>query len=124
MIEHTEEYVAEFYKKEDGTEPAKEFIENLSPKMIAKVLRVIELLEKNGPIVRMPYSEHLEDGIFEIRAKQGSDIVRVLYFFTAGKKIILADGFVKKTNKTPKREIKKAKKFRRDYERRTGYDKF
>lgn len=111
-------YTIEFYRQEDGTEPAKDFIENLPPKMIAKILKVVELLERNGPLVRMPYSEHLEDGIFEIRAKQGCDIVRVLYFFIADKKIILANGFVKKTNKTPKREMKKAKKFRRDYERR------
>lgn len=112
------EYTVEFYATKDGREPAKEFIESLDAKMIAKLLKIIELLEANGPSLRIPYSEHLGDGIFEIRAKQGSDITRVLYFFVVGKKIVLTNGFVKKTQKTPKREIEKAKKFRSDYERR------
>lgn len=114
------EYEIEFYGKEDGTEPARVFIEGLDAKMIAKILRVTELLERNGPLVRMPYSEYLRDGIFEIRAKQGSDIVRVLYFFVSGSKIILTNGFVKKSQKTPGAEIEKAIKYRLDYERRNG----
>lgn len=66
----------------------------------------------------MPYSEYPEDGIFEIRAKQGSGITRVLYFFYSGSRIILTNGFVKKTQKTPKKEIIMAKKFRTEYERK------
>lgn len=61
----------------------------------------------------MPYSDHLVDGIFEIRAKVGSDIARVLYFFVIGKKIVLTNGFIKKTQKTPKNEIELAKKYRK-----------
>lgn len=63
----------------------------------------------------MPYSEHLVDEIFEIRAKVGSDIARVLYFFVIGKKIVLTNGFIKKTQKTPKNEIELAKKYRNDF---------
>ena len=81
-----EEYIVEFYCKENGEEPARIFIENLEAKMIAKILRVIEMLEKNGPFVRMPYSEYLKNGIFEIRTKQGTNIARVLYFFRLGRK--------------------------------------
>jgi phage-related protein len=114
------EYTIEFYKLPDGSEPAKEFIERLDAKMIAKILQVTDLLEEYGPQVRMPYSEHLEDDIFEIRAKQGSDITRILYFFVVGKKIILTHGFVKKTQKTPKGELERAKKYREDYRRRYG----
>lgn len=114
------EYLIEFYCNENGFEPAREFIESLDAKMIAKILKVTELLEKNGPLVRMPYSEYLRDGIFEIRAKQGSDIVRVLYFFVSGSKIILTNGFIKKTQKTPKGEIEKAINCKFDYERRNG----
>lgn len=114
------EYMVEFYTTKDGREPAKEFIKSLDAKMIAKILKIIELLEVNGPSLRLPYTEHLGDGIFEIRAKQGSDITRVLYFFVIGKKIVLTNGFVKKTQKTPKKEIEKAKRFRFDYERRDG----
>lgn len=65
--------------------------------------------------MREPYSEHLDDGIFEIRGKAGSDISRVLYFFYYNGKIIMTNGFVKKTQKIPKAEIEKAKKYRKDY---------
>ena len=104
-----------FYDKSDGTEPAKEFILSLEPKMRAKLVRTIELLAVNGPDLRMPYSEHLTDGIFEVRAKVGSDISRVLYFFVIGRKIILTNGFIKKTQKTPVSEISLAKKYRQEY---------
>lgn len=111
-------YEIEFYSKENGEEPAKQFILGLPPKMKAKILKILDILELNGPLTRLPYSKLLDDGIFEIRAKQGSDITRVLYFFYIGRKIILTNGFVKKTQKTPRSEIDLAKKYRQDYERR------
>lgn len=83
--------------------------------MRAKLLVELDLLEENGPQLREPYSKHLEDGIFELRAKQGSDITRVLYFFFVGKKIVLTNGFTKKTQKTPRAEITAAKKYRAEY---------
>lgn len=63
----------------------------------------------------MPYSEQLEDGIFELRIKFGSNITRILYFFFVGKNIILTNGFMKKTQKTPPNEIAKAKQYRKIY---------
>ena len=57
------------------------------------------------------FAEELEDGIFELRAKSGSDISRVLYFFMIGRIIVLTNGFIKKTQKTPKNEIEKANHF-------------
>jgi len=104
-----------FYDKSDGTEPAKDFLLSLDKKMRAKVVKTIELLEKNGTALRLPYSEHLEDGIFEIRAKVGSNISRVLYFFVIGKKVVLTNGFTKKTQKTPASEIELAKKYRNEF---------
>lgn len=115
-------YTIEFYSTATRIEPAKIFIEGLEPKMIAKLLRVIELLENNGPDVREPYSKYLREDIFEIRVKQGNNIVRVLYFFAIGGRIILTNGFLKKTVKTPKREFEKAKKYKNDYERRCCND--
>ena len=61
------------------------------------------------------YSKFIGDGIFEIRAKQSSNITRVLYFFYIGKRIVLTNGFIKKTQKTPPEEIALAKKYRADY---------
>ena len=104
-----------FYEKSDGTEPAKDFLLSLDTKMRARLVKIIELLSVNGTELRIPYSEHLTDGIFEIRAKVGSNISRVLYFFVIGKRIVLTNGFIKKTQKTPKNEIELAKKYRNDY---------
>ena len=104
-----------FYKDDDGKEPVREFLDSLQPKMRAKMLRVIKLLADNGSKLREPFSKNLRDGIFELRAKEGSDITRVLYFFVVGDKAVLTHGFVKKTERTPPAEIERAKKYRSDY---------
>lgn len=66
------------YDKLGGEEPAREFILSLDDKMKARMLKVINLLGECGNKLRKPYSEHIDDGIFELRAKVGSDISRVL----------------------------------------------
>lgn len=114
----------EFYDTEEGRCPLQEYLDTLEPKLLAKTLRTIDLLEVNGTILRGPYSESLGDGIFELRTKQGSDITRVLYFFFIGNKAILTHGFTKKSQKTPKSELDLAKKYRADYKRRHYYEQF
>ena len=88
-----QEFQIEFYEKIDGTEPAKDFILSLDTKMRAKVLRTVSLLGDSGPTLREPYSKPLDDGIFEIRTKFGSDITRVLYFFCSRQKGYLNEWF-------------------------------
>lgn len=111
-------FEVEFYRTVKNDCPVQEFLDALNPKMRAKMLRMAMLLEEQGGELREPYSKHLEEGIFELRAVQGSDITRVLYFFMVGRKIILTSGFVKKSKKTPKSELDKAKKYREDYLKR------
>ena len=77
--------------------------------------RTIALLETVGTALREPYSKHLNDGIFELRALIGTDISRVLYFFVIGNRAILTHGFIKKTDKTPLSEIERAKEYRSEY---------
>lgn len=113
-------FYLEFYKTEDGKEPVENFLDSLDDKMTAKLIGLMEILEEKGTELRMPYSEHLDDGIFELRCKLGSNITRALYFFYTGKKIIVTNGFVKKTQKTPPGEIKLAKDRRADWIRRYG----
>ena len=108
-------YAVEYFERPDGSRPAEEFILEQDFKMQAKLFMALEFLEERGPMLREPFSKPLGEGVFEIRAKQGSDISRVLYFFVVGKKVVLTNGFVKKTQKTPAREIKKAKKYRAEY---------
>lgn len=110
-----EKFKVEFYETETGRQPAKEFLLSLDKKMRAKMLHMISILQDNGNELREPYSKHLSDGIFELRAKVGSDITRVLYFFYVDRQIILTNGFIKKTMKTHPKEIVLAKKYRADY---------
>ncbi|MCR5530111.1 MAG: type II toxin-antitoxin system RelE/ParE family toxin [Saccharofermentans sp.] len=105
----------EFYSTSDGKEPIADFLDSLDVKMAAKLVGLLEILEEKGPELRLPYSGYIEDGIFELRCKHGSNITRVMYFFYAGKRIIATNGFVKKTQKTPKREIELAKERRTDW---------
>lgn len=71
---------------------------------------------RNGPDIREPYSKYIESGIFELRIKFSSDITRIFYFFIKDKKIILTNGFIKKVERTPKKYIDMAKKYKKDYE--------
>ena len=110
-----ENFNIDFFELENGDCPIKDYLDSVDKKLRAKILWTIGLLEANGNMLGMPYSEHLDDGIFELRTKQGSDISRVLYFFCIGRKIILTHGFTKKTKKVPKSEIETAKKYREIY---------
>ena len=88
-----------------------------SDKVKAKIIWTLELIEE---IQRVPetYIKHLTgtDGLYEIRIKKGTDIFRIFCFFDQGKLIVLANGFQKKTQKTPKKEIKIALKIKKEYE--------
>ena len=70
-----------FFEKDDGVSPVEEFLLSLDIKMRAKLAKEIALLQEVGNELREPYSKHLDDGIFELRAKQSNNISRVLYFF-------------------------------------------
>lgn len=75
----------------------------------SKGIENYRLIRKNGPLLREPYSKFISDAIFELRIKQGNDIARVVYFFFAQNKAVLTNGFIKKTQKTPKNVIETAK---------------
>ena len=108
----------EFYDTEDGRTPTQEFLDSLEPKMNAKMVGLMEILEEKGYSLREPYSAPLEDGIFELRAVQGSNISRALFFFYVEGRIVITHGFIKKTQKTPRAQIELAKKYRADFLRR------
>jgi phage-related protein len=86
-------------------------------KVKAKLIWTIELIED---IERIPetYLKHIDatDGLYEMRVKLGSNIYRIFCFFDHGKLIILVNGFQKKSQKTPKKEIERALKIKEEYE--------
>ncbi|OGN07259.1 MAG: hypothetical protein A2940_00655 [Candidatus Wildermuthbacteria bacterium RIFCSPLOWO2_01_FULL_48_29] len=83
-----------------------EFIKSLEEQTIAKVLRTTELLEEYGPQLVMPHSRKIENNLFELRIR-GQQEIRIFYTFHKSSAILL-HGFVKKSEKTPKKEIKTA----------------
>lgn len=104
------EWQVEFYTDCDGNKPVKEWLISLNVKARAKVLRNISLLEKFGLDVKEPFVKPLENKLFEVRAKDSEGIYRVIYFAHTGRKFILLHGFIKKTQKTPRKEIEIATK--------------
>ena len=102
-----------FFEPDSHTCNMQNILAALDDKMAAKMYCMMDILAEHGNELRKPYSEHLEDGIFEVRAKFGSNITRVLYFFYVGKTIVMTNGFVKKQQKTPKAQIALAKKYRK-----------
>ena len=109
------EYQVIFFETDNGECPTEAYINSLNNKLSAKIYRILDMIEKNGPELREPYSKHLDDGIFEIRARQAKNLARVLYFFYAGKCVMATHGFTKKTQKTPPAEIDKAKEYRKEF---------
>jgi len=83
----------------------------------AKIVWTFELIED---LQRVPetYLKHIEntEGLYEIRVQLGSYIFRIFCFFDKGQLVVLANGFQKKTQKTPKKEIELALKIKEEYE--------
>lgn len=107
----------EYYEKENGDCPVLEFLESLPPKLQAKCLRDIDVLEQFGYDLREPYVKPIR-GIYELRTSFSSNIVRIFYFTYVNNKFVLLHGIVKKSNTPPQREIDKALKRKEDYLRR------
>ena len=108
-------FTVEFYETAKGKKPCLDFLNTLEVTLRAKAFRDLNLLQEKGTELRLPYSRHLDDGIFELRTIQGNNIIRSLYFFFVGSKIIVTHGFRKKNDKTPPGEIDRAKEYRKDY---------
>ena len=93
-----------------------EFFVKQRDKVKAKIIWTFDLIEE---IEKIPetYLKHIEstEGLYEIRIQQSSDIFRIFCFFDKGKIVVLANGFQKKTQKTPKNEIEKALKIMEEY---------
>ena len=94
-----------------------DFFSSQPKKVKAKIVWTFDLIEEL-PRVPETYLKHLEntEGLYEIRVQMGSDIFRIFCFFDQGQLIILANGFQKKTQKTPKKEIELALKIKAEYE--------
>ena len=113
-------YEIEFYKNARGDEPVKQYLEELAQKSatnkdarikLNKIIAYVDLLAEYGTRIGEPVTKHLEDDIWELRPLRD----RVLFFFWKDDTFVLLHHFVKKTQKTPAREIEQAKRNLADY---------
>ena len=109
----------EFFQTKAGHCPVIGFLDSLPPKIKAKALRTMELLEEFGPSLPMPYARPMGDGLYELRIRVRNDTSRIFYFFCVDQRIIMTNGFIKKTETTPKGELEKALKYRAEFIERT-----
>jgi phage-related protein len=87
-----------------------EKILNLPTGLLARYLRLTDLMLEYGSNLGLPHTKPIEKGLFELRVKSKEGIARVFFCTKIGKKIIMLHSFIKKSQKTPKKEIKKAQK--------------
>lgn len=73
-----------------------------------------EMIEEHGPNLGKPYTDAFGEGLFEVRAKGAEGIGRSFFCYASGKKIIILHSFVKKTQKTPQKEIEIALKRKKE----------
>ncbi len=106
----------EFFRFKTGECPTEEFLDSLPSKMAQKVTWVLKIIEE-GDIIPAKYFKKLvnTDEIWECRVSFGNNTVRLLAFFDGPRKIILTHGFRKKSQKTPRQEIQRAERYKREY---------
>ncbi|MGL5939991.1 MAG: type II toxin-antitoxin system RelE/ParE family toxin [Waterburya sp.] len=83
---------------------------NFPPGILANFLHIAEMIEEFGPTLGKPYTAPMGGGLFEIRSKGKEGNGRSLYCMVKGKEIIILHSFIKKSQKTPKKELDLAKK--------------
>ncbi len=92
----------------------KAFMKKLSEKETLKVQRALLLLRTEEKIP-YHYIKHLRDGLYELRVTFGNNELRLFFIYDGDKIVVLFNGFRKKTQKTPKKEIEKALKLKTEY---------
>ncbi|MCL2644561.1 MAG: type II toxin-antitoxin system RelE/ParE family toxin [Betaproteobacteria bacterium] len=76
----------------------------------ASYVRIVEQMEISGPNLGLPYTRPFGDGLFEIRARGEEGIGRAFFCSLVGRRIVILHGFIKKTQQTPQKELKLARK--------------
>ncbi len=106
------EFEVNFYKDNSNKSPIEEFLLELEKSNLRFIFQAREAIERlrNRAYHKEPFSKHIEPGLWELRVKSGTDILRILYTFEKGKIIILLHIFIKKKQKTPTKELKIARK--------------
>ena len=108
-----------FYRNENGKAPVETFFNTLSDKQIEKLLWVLRIIKGLERIPKQYFKKLTNsDDIWEVRIRYGNKNFRLLGFFYKSNLIILTNAFVKKSQKTPRKEIKLAVERKREYIKR------
>lgn len=115
-------YQIKFYLDNNGRSEIIEYLQQLRKQKnnkdakikLSKITAYIDLLEENGLLLGQPYIKHLEDDIWELRPLRD----RILFAYLTNNTFILLSQFIKQTQKTPRREIERAKRYLKDYKQR------
>ena len=78
--------------------------------ILANFLHILEMIEEFGPALGKPHTAPMGNGLFEIRAKGKEGIGRALFCAVKGQEIVILHSFIKKTQRTPKKELEKARR--------------
>jgi len=78
--------------------------------ILANFLHILEMVEDFGPALGKPHTAPMGSGLFEIRAKGKEGIGRAFFCTVKGQEIVILHSFVKKTQRTPKKELEKARR--------------
>jgi len=89
----------------DFFEGIEDAVMQMPPKIQARVLRLLELMQTYGANLGAPHTAPMGDGLFEIRAKAQEGIGRALFCYMQGERIYILHAFIKKAQKTPKKEL-------------------
>jgi phage-related protein len=113
-------YRVHLYRSQGGDSPVSDFLEELPEKDQAKIAAAMDYLGQQGPSLRRPHAAHVRGKLWELRISRGRNEYRLLYFFMGTQIVVVAHGFVKKTQAIPAREIKTAENRMKDYEIRVS----
>ena len=78
--------------------------------ILANFLHILEMIEEFGPALGKPHTAPMGGGLFEIRAKGREGIGRAFFCAVKGQEIVILHSFIKKTQRTPKKELEKARR--------------
>lgn len=98
------------FRSDRGNEPVADFLSSLTDNDRVKAAHQIKLPAEFGVMLKEPYSRQVHGKIRELRASGKAGEIRILYFPYKDKTFVLLNAFVKKTQKTPQKEIETAVK--------------
>ena len=107
----------EFYETENNKCPVIDFLESIQDQKLKEktVKNIYNLGEQGTAMIKTKQAAHVAGAIFELRTQQGNNIDRIFYFFILGNKIILTNGYIKKTQKLDQQELARAQRYFKQY---------